>query len=32
MILASGNMTDAGVALRNAIKVDTMEDPVTPVG
>ena len=31
MILASGNMSDAGVALRNAIKVDTMDDPLTPV-
>jgi hypothetical protein len=31
MILASGNMSDASVALRNAIKVDTMDDPLTPV-
>lgn len=31
MVLASGNMTDAGVALRNAIKVETMDDPVKPV-
>ena len=31
MILASGSMSDAGIALRNAVKVDTMEDPVTPV-
>jgi len=31
MVLASGNMTDSGVALRNAIKVDTLDDPVTPV-
>merc|ERR1711879_277492 len=28
---ASGNMSDASVALRNAIKVETLEDPVTPV-
>merc|ERR1719376_471665 len=31
MVLASGNMTDSGVALRNAVKVDTLDDPVTPV-
>ena len=31
MVLASGNMTDSSVALRNAIKVDTIDDPVTPV-
>jgi len=31
MVLASGNMTDASVALRNAVKVDCLDDPVTPV-
>merc|ERR1712130_137124 len=31
MVLASGNMTDASVALRNAVKVETLDDPVTPV-
>merc|ERR1719468_1048671 len=31
LVLASGNMSDASVALRNAIKVETLEDPVTPV-
>jgi len=31
LVLASGNMSDASVALRNAIKVETLDDPVTPV-
>jgi len=31
MVLASGNMSDASVALRNAIKVESLTDPVTPV-
>jgi nuclear GTP-binding protein len=31
MVLASGNMTDASVALKNAIKVESLADPVTPV-
>merc|ERR1712032_915595 len=31
MVLASGNMTDASVALRNAIKVESLTDPITPV-
>jgi len=31
MVLASGNMTDASVALRNAVRVDGLDDPVTPV-
>merc|ERR1719225_550418 len=31
LVLAAGNMSDASVALRNAIKVETLEDPVTPV-
>lgn len=31
MVLASGNITDASVALRNAIKVDSLADPITPV-
>jgi len=31
LVLASGNMSDASVALRNAIKVETLADPVTPV-
>eukprot|EP00092_Neocalanus_flemingeri_P008983 GFUD01009664.1.p1 GENE.GFUD01009664.1~~GFUD01009664.1.p1 ORF type:complete len:579 (+),score=196.34 GFUD01009664.1:109-1845(+) len=31
LVLASGNMSDASVALRNAIKVETLLDPVTPV-
>ena len=29
--MATGLKNDASVALRNAIKVDTMDDPVTPV-
>ena len=31
MVLASGDMSNSSVALRNAIKVETLEDPVTPV-
>ena len=31
LVLASGNMSDASVALRNAVKVETLDDPVTPV-
>ena len=31
MVLASGDMTDSSVALRNAIKIENLEDPVTPV-
>ena len=31
VVLATGLKNDASVALRNAIKVDTMEDPITPV-
>lgn len=31
VVLASGLKNDASVALRNAIKVDTMDDPVTPI-
>ena len=31
VVLATGLKNDASVALRNAIRVDTMEDPVTPV-
>jgi len=31
MVLASGDMSDSSVALRNAIKVETLQDPVTPV-
>ena len=31
LVLASGNMSDASVALRNAVKVETLEDPITPV-
>jgi len=31
LVLASGNMTDASVALRNAVKVESLADPVTPV-
>jgi len=31
MVLASGNMSDASVALRNAIKVESLSDPITPV-
>jgi len=31
MVLASGDMSNSSVALRNAIKVENLEDPVTPV-
>ena len=31
MVLASGDMSDSSVALRNAIKIETLTDPVTPV-
>merc|ERR1712179_892174 len=31
VVLASGLKTDASVALRNAIRTDTMEDPITPI-
>merc|ERR1719193_2961979 len=31
VVLASGLKSDASVALRNAIRTDTMEDPVTPI-
>jgi len=31
LVLASGNMSDASVALRNAMKVETLIDPITPV-
>jgi len=31
MVLAQGTTTDASVALRNAIKVELLDDPVTPV-
>lgn len=31
LVLASGNMSDASVALRNAVKVETLSDPITPV-
>lgn len=31
MVLASGNMTDASVALKNALKVESLADPITPV-
>jgi len=31
LVLASGNMSDASVALRNAMKVETLDDPITPV-
>ena len=31
VVLATGLNNDASVALRNAIRVDTMDDPVTPV-
>jgi len=31
LVMAGGNRTDASVALRNAIKVETLVDPVTPV-
>ena len=31
MVLAAGDMTDSSVALRNAIKIESLVDPVTPV-
>ena len=31
MVLASGDMSNSSVALRNAIKIETLVDPVTPV-
>jgi len=31
LVMAGGNKTDASVALRNAIKVESLMDPVTPV-
>ncbi len=31
VVLASGLKNDASVALRNAIRTDTMEDPITPI-
>lgn len=31
LVMAGGNKTDASVALRNAIKVESLVDPVTPV-
>ena len=31
MVLASGDMSDSSVALRNAIKIENLEDPITPV-
>ena len=31
MVLASGDMSNSSVALRNAIKIETLTDPVTPV-
>ena len=31
MVLASGDMSNSSVALRNAIKVESLEDPITPV-
>ena len=31
MVLASGHMTDASVALKNAMKVESLSDPITPV-
>merc|ERR1712203_1310474 len=31
MLLASGDMSDSSVALRNAIKIENLEDPITPV-
>jgi len=30
LVMAGGNRTDASVALRNAIKVESLEDPITP--
>jgi len=31
LVMAGGNKTDASVALRNAIKVESLADPITPV-
>jgi len=31
LVMAGGNRNDAGVALRNAVKTESIEDPVTPV-
>ena len=31
MVLASGNMTESSVALRNAIKIENLADPITVV-
>lgn len=31
VVLASGLKNDASVALRNAIRTDTMDDPITPI-
>lgn len=31
MVLASGNMSDASVVLRNSIKLETIAGPVTPL-
>lgn len=31
LVLASGSRTDASVALKNAIKVENLSDPITPV-
>ncbi|QQP39434.1 Guanine nucleotidebinding proteinlike 3 -like protein [Caligus rogercresseyi] len=31
MILASGPMSDASVALKNAVRVESLDDPITPV-
>jgi len=31
LVMAGGNRNDANVALRNAIKLENLEDPVTPV-
>ena len=30
LVMAGGNRTDASVALRNAVKVETLDDPITP--
>lgn len=31
LVMAGGNRNDSSVALRNAIKVENLEDPITPV-
>ena len=31
LVMAGGNRNDAGVALRNAVRTESIEDPVTPV-